>query len=79
MIHTFVHVHSPGKHDYQNSPWDFPQVPCAGEYVALKSAGEWHRVELVVHCAFTAEYQAEIWVVEVNHLDAIKGAVNSGS
>jgi hypothetical protein len=80
MTHVFLHTHTPGKYDWDNRAWDFPQIPHVGEYVALASAdAEWYQVEFVVHCAFKAEYEAEVYAVQKNHLEVMKVEVDSYS
>jgi hypothetical protein len=50
-----------------------------GEYIALATDDlEWYRVELVVHCAFEATYQVEIYAVGVQQREAIQADVVSG-
>lgn len=74
MAHVFVHTHTAGKTDWNNQGRDFTRVPVVGEYFALEATGEWYRVELVVHCPFTAEYEAEVYGVQVDHAEEIKKA-----
>ena len=76
MPKVFVHTQSArGKCDWDNEGRDFLRLPVVGEYIALSSTGEWHRVDLVLHCPFEAGYAAEIFATRVNHHDVMQEAL----
>ena len=57
---------------------DFGRLPIVGEYISMgNDTNDWHRVELVVHVAFEADYMAEIYCVAVNHMDVIKQSLDA--
>ena len=58
--------------NWSNSGREFLRLPVVGEYVATSSSSSWYRVELVVHCPFEAEYVAEVYAVEVDHMEVRK-------
>lgn len=73
MPKVFVHTQSEkGKRDWSNEGRDFLRLPVVGEYFTLSFDGEWHIVDLVVHCPFESEYDAEIYGTKVNHLEILK-------
>lgn len=75
MTKVFVHTQSErGKSDWKNADRDFSRLPIVGEYFSINSAGEWHIVDLVVHCPFKSEYDAEIFGTKVDHLEVVKTA-----
>ncbi len=64
--YVFVHVPKPGAQDWWNEGRTFARLPVVGEYFALAWDGPWYRVEAVVHCPFKADYEAEVYGVEVD-------------
>ena len=71
---VFLHTRSPQKRDWTNEMRDFARVPIIGEYLATSSSGPWYLVELVVHCPFDCEPDAEVYAVEVDHSEVQKSA-----
>jgi hypothetical protein len=67
MARVFLHTRPMEDYRGENTPRDFARIPAVGEYVATAVAGPWYRVRLVVHAPFSAEYEAEIYAVEVDH------------
>jgi hypothetical protein len=74
MAHVFVHTRSQGKMNWTNQPRDFTRVPVVGEYFALDVSSPWYLVQLVVHVPFKAEYEAEVFAVEVHQVTEMKKA-----
>lgn len=73
---VFVHTQTAkGKSDWINQGRKFLRLPIAGEYIALSSRSPWYCVEIVIHCPFNADYAAEIYATEVDHMDALKKAL----
>jgi len=71
---VFLHTRSKGKHDWKNESRQFGRLPVVGEYVALEATSPWYQVQLVVHCPFEADYEAEVYAVEVDHTEAKRRA-----
>ncbi len=65
MAKVFLHTRSPQKRDWTNEMRDFSRVPAIGEYLATSTTGPWYLIELVVHCPFDGEPDAEVYAVEV--------------
>lgn len=71
----FLHTRSPGQRDWNNTVVEVPQIPAVGEYVATSGSGDdWYQVELVLHTPFPCEFDAEVYSVAKNHLDAMEEA-----
>lgn len=74
---VFLHTRSQGKRDWKNESREFGRLPVVGEYLALEWNSPWYQVQLVVHCPFeSADYEAEVYAVEVDHLEAQSRAFN---
>jgi hypothetical protein len=71
MSKVFLHTRSQGQKDWINTSREFLRLPVVGEYLATSASSSWYKIELVVHCPFEAEYSAEIYAVEVNHMEEI--------
>jgi hypothetical protein len=63
MTKVFLHYRNSPGGDWINEERTFSRLPCVGEYVATDVASAWHRVYLVVHCPFDAEFEAEVYTV----------------
>lgn len=74
-LNVFFHTRSPGQRDWFNESRNFAKIPAVGEYVATATTSAWFRVELVVHTPFPCEFDAEVYAVKVDHLEAIKSAI----
>ncbi|MEW6159003.1 MAG: hypothetical protein AB1813_16385 [Verrucomicrobiota bacterium] len=74
MNNVFLHTRSPGKMDWVNTPRQFLRLPVVGEFVTTDSTSDWYKVELVVHCAFEADFAAEVYAVKADHLQVIREA-----
>ena len=73
---VFVHTQTaPGKSDWINQDRHFLRLPAVGEYIALSAESPWYRVDLVVHCPFEADYAAEVYATEVDHIEVLKAAL----
>lgn len=70
MARVFLHTRPQGDHRSQDTAGDFGRVPVVGEYIAPGPTSAWYRVCLVVHVPFPAEYEAEVYAIEVEH-DAV--------
>ena len=75
---VLFHTRSVEKTDWEDQEiqlHDFGRLPILGDFICTESdASDWHRVALVVHVTFPADYMAEIFCVRVNHLEAMKEA-----
>ena len=60
-MNVFTH-HKDTQDQWVNLGKEFKQVPSVGDYVALESAGPYYKVEVVVHCPFHAEFNAEVYM-----------------
>jgi len=75
MVKVFFHTRTSGKRDWINEKREFSRVPSVGEYVCLESKDEnWHRIEIVVHTPFHCPFDAEVYAVAENHLEAMDAA-----
>jgi hypothetical protein len=74
---VFLHTRRPGKFDWANESRNFGRLPVVGEFVALASDSPWYQVQIVVHCPFEAEYEAEVYAVEIDHTEAKQRAFNA--
>jgi hypothetical protein len=74
----FFHTRPPDKINWDNKGIglsEFSRLPVVGEYISLGSnEPNWHRVALVVHIPFKADYVAEVFCVAVNGMEAMKEA-----
>jgi hypothetical protein len=64
---VFLHTRTPHERDWKNESRDFARIPVVGEFVVTSSCSPWYQVELVVHCPFECEFDAEVYAVEVDH------------
>ena len=71
---VLLHTRSQDKFDWKKESREFGRLPVVDEFVALDSNSQWYQVQLVVHCAFKAEYEAEVYAVEINHSEAMSRA-----
>jgi len=71
---VFLHTRHQGKRDWNNESREFGRLPVVGEFVAPDWNSEWYQVQLVLHCPFEAEYEAEIYAVEIDHIEAQRRA-----
>jgi hypothetical protein len=72
MVRVFLHYRSEPTGGWIDEPREFHRIPCVGEYVKLSASGDGHRVYLILHCAFEAEYKAEVFTNPAGSLtDAI--------
>jgi hypothetical protein len=80
---VFFHTRDEGHVDWENQSIPLSalaRLPGVGEYISLgNDTPNWHRVVLVVHVTFPAEYVAEVFCVRVNHLDAMKGTARDAA
>ena len=75
MVKVFVHTRPTPQHEWQSEGRDLTRLPCVGEYVAMGlGESDWHRVTLVVHAAYHAEYEGEIFTEAVDHVGAVRRA-----
>jgi hypothetical protein len=75
MVKIFFHTRTSGKKDWDNRELEFSRVPSVGEYVCLETTDEnYHQVELVVHTPFHCPYDAEVFAVAENHMEAMKSS-----
>lgn len=81
-MNVFFHTRTAGKRNWDNRGirlLDFGRLPVVGEYISLgNDTNDWHRVELVVHVAFPADYVAELYCIAVNHMEATNRALDQG-
>jgi hypothetical protein len=77
MKPVFLHVHSPGKSDWENQSFNFGRVPTEGEYITIASDSEWYKVELVLHTPFSEEMCAEVYAIKVDGKKELRNKVNS--
>ena len=54
---------------------DFGRIPTVGEYVATESEVAWYKVQLVVHTPSCDDYDADVYAVAVDDVDAMKKAM----
>ena len=66
---VFLHTRSDGMSDWKNEDRDFARIPNIGEYLSLSSDSPWYEVQLVVHTPFETSYDAEVFAVEVDHME----------
>lgn len=72
---VFLHTRSQGKIDWKNESREFGRLPVVGEFLALDWNSPWYEVQLVVHCPFeSADYEAEVYAVKVDHLEVQRRA-----
>ncbi len=63
-LHT-VAIHIPRHGDFVGTALrQLNRVPHVGEYVCLGASETWHKVVVVVHCAFEAPCAAEVYTEE---------------
>ena len=72
-MRAFLHTRPKGTSDWTNDGQDFARLPIVGEYVCRDDTGTWYRVQLVVHRP-QADYDAEVFAVEVDHIDEMSAA-----
>lgn len=65
-MNVFLHTRASQERDWLNDSRDFARIPVVGEFVATSSSSPWYQVELVVHCPFECEFDAEVYAVEVD-------------
>lgn len=75
-MRVFLHTRPSGTHTWTNEHREFARVPVVGEFLALESDTPWYEVRLVVHTPFSCECDAEVYAVEVDHLEAKRQAFN---
>ncbi len=71
-MRVFLHTRSEGKTDWKNENRDFARIPNTGEHLSLSSDSPWYEVQLVVHTPFDTDIEAEVYAVEVDHLEVMK-------
>jgi hypothetical protein len=71
---VFLHTRSYGKLDWRNEDRDFARIPTIGEYLTRHVTSPWYQVQIVVHTPFECEFDAEVYAVEVDHLDIMDQA-----
>ena len=76
---VFLHTRHTRKSDWNNESREFGRLPVVGEIVALDWNSPWYKVQLVIHCPFEAQYQAEVFAVEVDHAEAQRQAFGDES
>ncbi|WP_339212947.1 hypothetical protein [Solibacillus sp. FSL W8-0372] len=59
-------MNNEGEVNWINNYHHFDRIPSEGEYLATEVAGDWYKVELVVHTPISEEMSAEIYAVKVN-------------
>ena len=72
---VFLHTRTPQKRDWTNEIREFSRIPTVGEFVSTSGSGPWYRVELVVHCPFPCECDAEVYTVEVDHNEVLRATL----
>lgn len=77
MRTVFLHLHDEGHANWNNIYFDFERIPVVGEYVTIKSDGDWYKVEMVVHTPFSKDMCAEVYAVKVDHHKEIKNNVKT--
>jgi hypothetical protein len=70
MVNVFLHYRSEPS-GWTNEHREFDRIPCVGEYVRLSASGDCHRVYLVLHCVFEADYKAEVFTNPAGSLTEI--------
>lgn len=77
MFRLFLHVG--GGDDERTASIELTEMPRVGEYVALAPDDQnWHRVVTVIHVAFEAHFDAEVFTTPVNYREVIGGARGQG-
>lgn len=72
---VFLHTRSQGKMDWKNESRELARLPVVGEFLVLDWNSPWYQVQLVVHCPFeSADYEAEVYAVKVDHLEVQRRA-----
>ena len=67
MNKVFLHIkNSIEEQNWTNLTRRFVRLPIAGEYIAIEGDSDWYKVKLVVHCAFSADYVAEIYAIKID-------------
>ena len=66
---VFLHTRHHGEFDWLNEFRDFARIPIAGEYLARDVSSPWYQVQLVVHTPFECDCDAEVYAIEVDHLE----------
>ena len=69
---VFLHTRSQGTSDWENEIRTFERIPITGEYLSLSTDSPWYRVQLVLHTPFPCDCEAEVYAVEVDHME-VKG------
>ncbi|QTD40620.1 hypothetical protein [Sporosarcina sp. Te-1] len=72
MRTVFLHLHDSGQANWNNVYFDFERIPVVGEYVGIKSDGDWYKVEMVVHTPFSKGMCAEVYAVKVDSQKEVK-------
>ena len=72
---VFLHTRHHGKSSWTNETYDFARLPTVGEYLATAETSDWYKVQLVVHCPFPCDCDAEVYAVAVDPLDTRKRAM----
>lgn len=72
-MRVFLHTKQDARSEWVNEQREFAQIPAVGEYLATSSNSEWYRVEFIVHTPFPCEFDAEVFAVQVDHLEVYKG------
>lgn len=72
----FLHTKKPGEREEWNNEFNssFSRVPMVGEYLALSTDSPWYQVRLVVHTPFHCDCEAEVYAIEINHMEAMNQA-----
>lgn len=70
-MRVFLHTKKSGLGEWVNERREFAQLPAVGEYLTTSTTGAWHRVEVVVHTPFPCEFDAEVFALEVDHLEVL--------
>jgi hypothetical protein len=73
-MHVFLHLRRKGLQTTDNEVRDFVQIPGLGEYVSLETTPAYFLVKVVIHTPHGGDIDAEVFAVEVDHLDALKPA-----
>lgn len=71
-MRVFLHTKKDARSEWENERYEFAQLPVAGDYVATSTRSEWFRVEFVVHTPFPCDFDAEVYAVQVDHLEVHK-------
>lgn len=70
---VYLHTRT-GQENWKNVEHELARLPAVGECVAFETSSPWYEVRLVVHMLFAAEFEAEVYAVEVDSIEAIKQA-----